>query len=183
MTTASEAAPSTTREAESTPAMIHTVERRNVVAAGDRFSLLTVSYGLHRIGDQAPYFTATGSGWYGRRREPDLSGAIGDVIVAAFPTLTDIVALHLSDVDGVPMHAKANGWYWYSDNDGRGIGHVSGRWALLTPLQRAENYLRAPGMFRPGLDRADFDAHVESLRLAWLVEAEAAISAHNLLTS
>ena len=179
MTTASEA----TREVESTPAMIHTVTRRNVVAAGDRFSRLTVSYGLNRVWPHAPYFTATGSGWYGRRQEPDLVGAIGDVIVAAFPSLADIVALHLSDVDGVPMHAKANGWYWYSDNGGRGVGHVSGQWALLTPLQRAENYLRAPGMFRPGLDRASFDTRVESLRLAWLVEATAAISTHNLLTS
>jgi hypothetical protein len=176
-------APITTRKAESTPAMIHTVARRNVGAAGNRFSRLTVSYGLQKIGDQTPYFTVTGSGWYGRRQEPDLSGPIHDVIVAAFPRLADIIALHLSDVDGVPMHAKANGWYWYSDNDGRGVGHVSGSWALLTPLQRAENYLRAPGMFRPGLDRAEFDAHVEALRLTWLVQATDAISTHNLLTS
>ncbi len=53
-------------------------------------------------------------------RDPRYRGDRGEVacgclhaeILAAWPELADVVALHLSDADGVPMHAVANGWYW-----------------------------------------------------------------------
>jgi hypothetical protein len=175
--------PTTTREAEAQPATMHTVARRQVHAAGERYALLKVEYGLHKIGEQAPYFSVTGEGWFGpriNRHNPDLAGAIHETVAAAFPKLADLIALHLSDVDGVPLHAEANGWYWYSDYDGKGIDHVPDNWRALTPVQRAEEYLRTPGHFPEGLNRETFAAHVDALRPVWKEQALAAIAAHNL---
>jgi hypothetical protein len=172
--------PSETREAEASPAMMHTVARRNVNAAGEWFTRLEVEYGLRKIREQAPYFSVTGLGWHGRRREPDIAGCIHEVVAAAFPRLADLIALHLSDVDGAPMHAEANGWYWYSNYDGKGIDHVPENWRSLTPLQRAEDYLRAPGHFPEGLNRAEFGEYIEALRPVWKEQALAAIAEHNL---
>lgn len=72
----------------------------------------------------SPSFSATGelyekrgtwSGAAAQRngREPATSGCIHEEILRAFPHLESFVALHLSDPSGLPMHAEANGWYWY----------------------------------------------------------------------
>jgi hypothetical protein len=74
-------------------------------------------------GTLSPGFSVTGeiyerhgtwSGETQRRngREPDLGGCIHDEILKAFPQLAPFVALHLSDLDGVPMHAAANARYF-----------------------------------------------------------------------
>jgi hypothetical protein len=39
-------------------------------------------------------------------------GCMHAEILAHWPHLADVVALHGSDADGTPMHAEANGWYW-----------------------------------------------------------------------
>lgn len=39
-------------------------------------------------------------------------GCVHDQILEAFPNVAPLVALHLSSIDGVPMHAESNGWYW-----------------------------------------------------------------------
>jgi hypothetical protein len=72
-----------------------------------------VEGGLHMIrGNHAPYFSLTY--WAHRKGHPNQSwsgGAGHDVILSLWPDLADLAALHLSDIDGVPMHAEANGWY------------------------------------------------------------------------
>ena len=65
---------------------------------------------LHKIGDQKPYFSLTGR--VVENGCESVSGAIHDEILKAFPQLADIAALHLSDIDGVPMHSFENGKYW-----------------------------------------------------------------------
>jgi hypothetical protein len=51
------------------------------------------------------YFSITGE-------TKDCGGCIHDEILKERPDLAPLVALHLSDLDGVPMHAEANGFYW-----------------------------------------------------------------------
>lgn len=72
-----------------------------------------VEGGLHYIrGNSAPYFSLTY--WAHRAGFPnqrECGGAGHDVILRYFPQFADLAALHLSDIDGVPMHGEANGWY------------------------------------------------------------------------
>ena len=70
--------------------------------------------GLHYIGGNAkPYFSLT----YTEHRKgfPNQCQSFGadhSKILKYWPRFADLAALHLSDIDGVPTHAEANGWYW-----------------------------------------------------------------------
>lgn len=76
---------------------------------------IRVHGGLHYIrGNRAPHFSVTadiqravGSGWH-----DDGGGAAHEEILRHHPDLADIISLHLGDMDGAPMYAEANGWYW-----------------------------------------------------------------------
>ncbi len=75
--------------------------------------ILKVYGGLHMMsGNHAPYFTITTdvhqSGYPHRSWS---GGADHETILHYWPKFADLVALHLSDIDGVPMHVAANGWY------------------------------------------------------------------------
>ena len=65
---------------------------------------------IHRIGDQKPYFSLTGCIVVNGRTET--CGAIHKEILKEFPDLDDLVAMHLSDIDGRPTHSLENGKYW-----------------------------------------------------------------------
>jgi len=65
---------------------------------------------LHKIGNQKPYFSLTGRVVKDGREVT--SGAIHEEILEAFPEIEDIAKLHLSDIDGKPMHSFENGKYW-----------------------------------------------------------------------
>jgi hypothetical protein len=84
------------------------------VHKGTRYRL-TVTGGLQYLrGNSAPYFSITvdqDRQEHGRWAE-DCGGCCHDLIEARFPEqFSDLIALHLSDIDGAPMHAEANGWY------------------------------------------------------------------------
>ncbi len=86
--------------------------RRNV--EGYRVPLtFRVEGGLHYLrGNSKPYFTLT----YTQHRKgfPNqcYSGGAGhEEILKLYPQFADLAAMHLSDIDGVPMGAEANGWY------------------------------------------------------------------------
>lgn len=52
-----------------------------------------------------PYFSITADGF---RR----GGCLHEEILQYRPDLKPLTDIHLSTLDGVPMHAEANGWYW-----------------------------------------------------------------------
>lgn len=78
------------------------------------FRMLIARATLCKIGSQAPHFSLTGSGWSSesRGRDADVCGCMHDILVEAWPDLVPLARIHLSDIDGVPMHADSNGWYW-----------------------------------------------------------------------
>lgn len=69
---------------------------------------IRVTAGLSKLqGNTRPYFSVTGK-IYGNGP----CGCIHDEILRHWPELAPVVALHLSDDNGQPMHGEANGWYW-----------------------------------------------------------------------
>lgn len=77
---------------------------------------ITITTGLHKIGDQKPYFSTTATIHKYDNENNDRGfrsgGCLHDEILKYRPDLAPLIALHLSDEDGVPMHGEANGWYW-----------------------------------------------------------------------
>lgn len=72
---------------------------------------LRVDFGLHYIrGNRAPYFSITADGREDGRES--FGGCCHEIIAARFPALRDVIALHLADINGAPMHAEGNGFYW-----------------------------------------------------------------------
>lgn len=74
---------------------------------------LKVCGGLHYLrGNSAPYFSLTAD--IHRKGHPNQCQSVGadhETILKHFPKFADLAALHLSDMDGKPMHAESNGWY------------------------------------------------------------------------
>lgn len=82
---------------------------------------LVIKFGLHWIkGNRAPYFSITADGWENGRES--FGGACHDIIAERAPGLADVIALHLSDMDGAPMHAEGNGLYWLGGIVGGFVG-------------------------------------------------------------
>jgi len=76
---------------------------------------LDVTGELGKLGDQIPYYSITCDVKIldGRYRDPYvMSGCIHDTILKYFPELAPLVRVHLSGVDGVPMHAESNARHW-----------------------------------------------------------------------
>lgn len=59
------------------------------------------------------YFSITADEYEGRKKEPICGGCIHDTIMEVAPQYVDFISLHLSDIDGIPMHAVENGYYYY----------------------------------------------------------------------
>ena len=145
---------------------------------------------LHQIGgNERPYFSLTGEEWRSQRdvtrhhksgSEAGLnrSGAMGETLVKIFPLLAIIERLHLSDDTGAPMHAVGNGWYWYSDYDGKGVTTYEhqGDWHTMTPHQRAARYLRVDSIPDDIGNIEEMREYVETLRDQWQVEADEALA-------
>jgi hypothetical protein len=137
----------------------------------------------------SPGFAITLTGWEKRGtwsgraakrngREPNFGGADHDTILKVAPKLGPIVQAHLADPNGTPMHALANGWYFYSGahveyelkNYGQSYVDRHG-----TPHERAARSLSIPPEDLPeGLDRDQFVVFVEGLANRWAGQAEAA---------
>ena len=155
-----------------------------------------VEGGLHHIsGNSAPHFSLT----YTEHREdfPDQiysCGAGHAEILRRFPQFADLAALHLSGIDGVPMHAEANGWYWLAGALGgmgeRYHGGNAGQdnsaadclqvFADHCRISTAEALSIADKCKAATAARDAWRAVMETMRPRWKAEADAAIAKHGL---
>lgn len=137
---------------------------------------LLVHGGLHYMRDNPlPHFSLTGEQY--ERGHNTAAGCLHEDIMAAFPQFADLAALHLSDIDGVPMHAIENAKYHAG---------LSGKYSDRKPevLQR---HLRCSdqelallmGLADSG-QTAAFCNRVEAMRPRWAKEARDCIVRHNL---
>lgn len=161
------------------------VLRRKEYTEDGRKYVLYVEGGLHHIkGNAAPYFSLTGSVIY--RGRDEFGGAIHDTILAHYPELSDLAAMHLSDIYGVPMHAVENAWYhlggthWTPANLDVAAKYLrvsleeAARLASLVPPQDALKSTREAA-------KAAFVAYVEAQKPRWAEEAKACIEKHGLV--
>lgn len=148
----------------------------------------------------SPGFSTTALLWEPRGRisanarrnngsEPDALGCLHDEILQAAPELTPLIEMHLCDPDGVPMYAKANGWYFYSGKAAvyerqqvaRGHDYGYSRMLETSDHDRAAAALRIdPADLPEGLDQEGFNAFVDSL--AQLYRSRAALAREMLHT-
>lgn len=144
--------------------------------------------GLHYLkGNSQPHFSLTGE-VRSKGRGCEAIGTMAGQLLEHFPHLEPLARLHLSDMDGTPMHAEANGWYWLAGAlDGLGEQFHGGNgnpprsrsdcldiFAKHVRLSRAQAKELAEEVRHatPSLRRARFKAWVEDQRPRWKQEAE-----------
>lgn len=151
---------------------------------------------LTKFGAQRPSFSLTAT--VHQKGHPDrvwAGGCMHDEILTHFPQFADLAALHLSDIDGVPMHAEANGWYWLAGALGgmgeeyHGASSTNGKSAdeclvifaklCRSPLDVAR--VMAYDVQRAESPRALWRSLVDAMRPRWKAEADACIAKHNLV--
>lgn len=146
------------------------VELQDDARLSDGFSVTGALY--------EPHGTWSGKAQYTNGRYPDASGAMHEEILQFAPELAPLVSVHLADPNGVPMHAVANGWYFYS-GEGReyelknhGADYIARQG---TDHERAARALHIPAADLPaGMGKEQFAAFAESLRGRWAEQAQAA---------
>jgi hypothetical protein len=82
---------------------------------GEKYQIIIKSELVHLDGNSSPYFSIGGDIFRLARngRKPWVAGGcIHEEIVKHFPKLQPLVDVHLSDENGVPMHAYANAAYF-----------------------------------------------------------------------
>lgn len=146
--------------------------------------LLVVEYGISATNHL--YFSVTGHtgrktpGRYtdpiydaeGNKYECSSAGRIHDEILKVFPSMADIISLHLSDIDGTPIHALEDGFYNWSRGDYDEVKSL----LRLTDEQLAEllDIMRGSG------EKNSFANYVATQKARWKSEADAIISKYNL---
>ena len=180
---------------ESFPTWQHRVVKTFTAADGTK---ITVEAGLHYLaGNTRPYFSVVGEMRYARtdkrgrryyRREPDACGCCHKEIlkaVAGTPAeglWLDVIALHLSDDRGQPMHAVANACYHLGIGKCSG-GHNAHAQSHLRLTDEQFRDLRAALASLAG--DTEREAHVQQFvhhaAAAWQKEAQRGVEALNRL--
>lgn len=105
-----------------------------------------------------------------RYKYPANYGVCHNLLLHVKPSLSDLVAMHLCDMDGTPMYALENGFFYcqhaetYSDD---AIAHHFRISLADVPALR-------------GMSEAELSAWIETQRPRWKAEADAVISKYNL---
>lgn len=167
------------------------------LANGNTFTVTVTVPGEYSYGQKSDHFSVTAEERTQDRRVRDpivACGCMHDDVLRHFPKLADVVALHLADTFGVPMHAEANGWYWlagalgglgerfHGSNDRTERSHTECRKILaehlrLTPVQVGDliNDTRTiAAQHGPAHAAAFFQAFVGAQRGRWAEEAREA---------
>lgn len=118
-------------------------------------------------------------------RDCDLGGQITEVIAKHAPKLAPLLHAHLAAPDGTPMHAEANGWYFYTGKaEEYELKHYGQAFIdrAGTPLERAARALHIPVDKLPeGMDREEFSEFVANLQTTWATHADDAVRALNAM--
>ncbi len=150
---------------------------------GIRATRVTVTAGLHHLdANPAPYFSVTCSideqTRNGRWREAG-GGADHDAILQVFPRLAPVIALHLSDDEGVPMHAIDNALYFAGQSryaDARNLDALA-RHLRITPEDAMVLATFCDLARGAGEDaRPVMAAFIDGQRERWAAEAAAAVA-------
>lgn len=155
----------------------------------DRVPMIQFVYGgLEYIkGNNKPYFTLTC--WNHRKGFPNQcqsGGCDHESILKHWPRFADLAALHLSDIDGVPMHAEANGWYDLAGFLGGTEYRRPTREECLAIFAKhcrvdIEQARHIAAVVAAAPDpRKRWAEYVEEMKPRWKAEAEACIKRHNL---
>lgn len=138
----------------------------------------------------SPGFSITGSLWEatGHRSararkhheaEPDMAGQVHDEIIEAAPELTPFIEVHLADQQGLPMHAEANGWYFYS---GQNAEHHRRAYSQQEHDSAAACLHISPEQLPTGLNHQEFTTFVDSLTDMYQQRAQTARALLHSLT-
>lgn len=147
-----------------------------------RYRIRVVGGLTYHAGNARPYFSITAEidrrNIRGGRWTQDAGGCLHDEIERRFPgKFSDLIALHLSDDHGVPMHAEANGWYhlagalgglgerYHAGNSKRQIWNADGTFDAYREPTRAECLSSFAEYVRVPID--------EARRMAQVIQAEA----------
>lgn len=113
--------------------------------------------------------TRSGRTRYCEGRDFDAGGQITEDILRAFPRLKPLLDLHLSTLNGVPMHAIENGWYFYQ-------GHAAD-YAGAQGREVAAKLLRVKIEDLPEMtSKAEFIDFVQAQMPRWAEEARQALA-------
>jgi len=141
--------------------------------------LMIITYGLSTTNHT--YFSITGSigekirGRYsdyiedqkGSKYELIMCGAIHEEIAKKAPSLQPFIDLHLSDINGVPMYAVENGWFYKNERS----------------FETFKSYLRLTqeeAEYGVKIDTKEaFAGWIEQFKPRWKAEADAAIQLLN----
>lgn len=136
------------------------------------------------------YFSVTGNIGYKDHRGNDhfkdsngkywkyeCEGCIHDEILNSWPDMADIVSLHLSDIDGIPMYALENGYFYYTESSHhqylqKHLRLNNDEYAAI--LARLDSYT--------GNKKDLFAVIVEELKPRWKAEANAVIEKYSLIS-
>ena len=128
-----------------------------------------VEFKLNKHSGQKPYFSCTGL-------MGTLSGSIHKQMEEEHPgEYTDAIALHLSDIDGVPMYAVENGYYFLQV----ARGNIEGEYTYETVAKHLRISVEAAIKLQT-YNKDQFTQFVEEQKPRWKEEANAAIKKYNL---
>lgn len=139
----------------------------------------TLSDGFSVTGElYEPHGTRSGQVQYRNGRDCDMGGMLHDEILQFAPELAPVIAVHLADPNGTPMHAVVNGWYFYTGKSREHeLEHYGEDYANRhgTPLEQAARALHIPVTDLPeGMSKEEFEAFAEGLRERWTEQARVA---------